>query len=95
MDPPSYGRGPSGEIWKLEQSLDELLSDVGKLLSDEPLFFMLNSYTGGLSPSILNYMVKTCVAPRGEGRVGTEEIGLPVTKKDIVLPCGNTTVWTR
>ncbi|MBR5923807.1 MAG: class I SAM-dependent methyltransferase [Clostridia bacterium] len=95
MDPPSYGRGPSGEIWKLEQCLDELLCDVGKLLSDDPLFFMLNSYTGGLSPSILDYMVKTCVAPAGVGEVHTEEIGLAVTEKEIILPCGNTTVWTR
>ena len=95
MDPPSYGRGPSGEIWKLEQGLCELLSDVGAVLSDNPLFFMLNSYTGGLSPTILNYMVKTYIAPDKNGRVYTDEIGLKVTKKDIVLPCGNTTVWTR
>ena len=95
MDPPSYGRGPSGEIWKLEQGLCELLSDTGKLLSDNPLFFMLNSYTGGLSHTILNYMVKTYVAPKDKGTVSTDEIGLKVTKKDIVLPCGNTTVWKR
>ena len=95
MDPPSYGRGPSGEIWKLEQSIGELLTDAGKLLSDNPLFFMLNSYTGGLSPTILNYMVKTCVVPKLGGSVTTDEIGLKVTKKDIVLPCGNTTVWMR
>ena len=95
MDPPSYGRGPSGEIWKLEQGLGELLTDAGALLSDDPLFFMLNSYTGGLSPSILDYMVKTCVAPKTAGRVTTDEIGLKVTEKDIVLPCGNTTVWMR
>lgn len=95
MDPPSYGRGPSGEIWKLEQSLNELLTDVGALLSDEPLFFMLNSYTGGLSPTILNYMVRTCVIGNSAGTVKTDEIGLKVTKKDVVLPCGNTTVWTR
>ena len=95
MDPPSYGRGPSGEIWKLEQSLCELLTDTGKLLSDKPLFFILNSYTGGLSHTILNFMVKTFVAPGGKGKVSTDEIGLKVTKKDIVLPCGNTTIWTR
>ena len=95
MDPPSYGRGPSGEIWKLEQCLDELLCDVGKLLSDNAVFFMLNSYTGGLSHTILDYMVKTCVVPDKKGQVVTDEIGLKVTKKDIVLPCGNTTVWTR
>ncbi len=95
MDPPSYGRGPSGEIWKLEQCLGEFLSDVGKLLSDNPLFFFLNSYTGGLSPTILNYMVRKLIAPKNAGSVNTDEIGLKVTKKDIILPCGNTTVWTR
>lgn len=95
MDPPSYGRGPSGEIWKLEQCLAEFLGDVGRLLSDNPLFFFLNSYTGGLSHTILNYMVKKLVAPKGAGNVCTDEIGLKVTKKDIILPCGNTTVWTR
>ncbi|MEE1052947.1 MAG: class I SAM-dependent methyltransferase [Acutalibacteraceae bacterium] len=95
MDPPSYGRGPNGEVWKLEQQLSELLNDVGKLLSDDPLFFFLNSYTGGLSPTILNYMVKSCVAPKGMGKVYTDEIGLTVTKRNIVLPCGNTTVWTK
>ena len=95
MDPPSYGRGPSGEVWKLELSLDELLSNAGKLLSDNPLFFMLNSYTGGLSHTILDYMVKTSVAPCGKGRVFTDEIGLKVSKKDIVLPCGNTTIWVN
>ena len=58
MDPPSYGRGPNGEVWKLEQQLAELLSETGKLLSDNAIFFFLNSYTGGLSPTILNYMVK-------------------------------------
>lgn len=95
MDPPSYGRGPNGEIWKLEQQLSELLYDVGKLLSDKPLFFFLNSYTGGLSPTILNYMVKSCVAPKNSGSVFTEEIGLNVTKRNIILPCGNTTIWTE
>ena len=85
----------SGEIWKLEQSLGELLKDVGAILSDNPLFFMLNSYTGGLSHTILNYMVKKCVVPGFGGEVTTDEIGLRVTKKDVILPCGNTTVWTR
>ncbi len=95
MDPPSYGRGPGGEVWKLEQQLSELLSDVGKILSDNPVFFFLNSYTGGLSPTILNYMVKSCVAPKFGNEVFTEEIGLKVTKRDIILPCGSTTVWTK
>ncbi len=95
MDPPSYGRGPNGEVWKLEQQLSELLTDVGKILSDDPLFFFLNSYTGGLSPTILNYMVKSCIAPKNTGTVFTEEIGIKVTKRDVVLPCGNTTIWMK
>lgn len=95
MDPPSYGRGPNGEVWKLEQQLSELLTETGKLLSDNAVFFFLNSYTGGLSPTILNYMVKTCVVGRRKGEVFTDEIGLYVTDKGISLPCGNTTVWKR
>ncbi len=95
MDPPSYGRGPNGEVWKLEQQISELLTDVGKLLSDDPLFFFLNSYTGGLSPTILNYMVNSCIAPKNIGKVYTEEIGIKVTKRNVILPCGNTTIWTK
>lgn len=95
MDPPSYGRGPSGEIWKLELQLNELLSNVGMLLSDNPLFFMLNSYTGGLSHTILDYMVKTLVIKDRKGECSTDEIGLKVASRDIVLPCGNTTLWVN
>lgn len=95
MDPPSYGRGPTGEVWKLEQQLSELLSNVGKLLSDDAIFLFLNSYTGGLSPTILNYMVKQNL-PKGDSvEVFTDEIGLKVTERDIILPCGNTTVWKK
>ena len=95
MDPPSYGRGPDGEVWKLEQQLEELLTETGKLLSDNAVFFLLNSYTGGLSPSILNYMVNRCVIRNRPGVVATDEIGLYVTDKKISLPAGNTTVWIR
>lgn len=95
MDPPSYGRGPNGEVWKLELQIDELLSETGKLLSEKPLFFLLNSYTGGLSPTILNYMVRNYIAPNGSGSVFTDEIGLKITDRDIVMPCGNTTIWTK
>lgn len=95
MDPPSYGRGPNGEVWKLEQQLGELLTETGKLLSDNAVFFLLNSYTGGLSPTILNYMVKQCVVGNREGSVVTDEIGLPVTARNIVLPSGNTTIWKK
>lgn len=95
MDPPSYGRGPNGEVWKLEQQIGELLSDIGQIISEKPLFFFLNSYTGGLSPTILNYLVKEYIPPCKNGRVFTDEIGLNVTERDIVLPCGNTTIWTE
>ena len=95
MDPPSYGRGPGGEVWKLEQQLGELLADVGKILSDDPLFFFLNSYTGGLSPTILNYMVKQNIARNLCGEVFTDEIGLKITNRDMVLPCGSTTIWKK
>ena len=95
MDPPSYGRGPGGEVWKLEQQLGELLADVGKILSDDPVFFFLNSYTGGLSPTILNYMVKQNIAKNLSGEVYTDEIGLRITNRDMVLPCGSTTIWKK
>ena len=95
MDPPSYGRGPNGEVWKLEQNISELLDSVGQILSNDAEFFLLNSYTGGLSPTILNYMVKNLVVKKRPGKVITDEIGLPVTNRDIVLPCGNTTYWIK
>ena len=89
-DPPSYGRGPDGEVWKLEQ---QLLCETGKLLSDDALFFLLNSYTGGLSPTILNFMLKNYAVKNRKGKIFTDEIGLNITAKGISLPCGNTTVW--
>lgn len=95
MDPPSYGRGPTGEVWKLEQQLGELLEETGKLLSDNAVFFFLNTYTAGISPSILNYMVKRYISGNKEGEIFTDEIGLKVTQKGISLPCGNTTVWMK
>jgi len=95
MDPPSYGRGPGGEVWKLEQQLTELLTETGKILSDDAIFFFLNSYTGGLSPTILNYMVKEYIVGNRGGEIFTDEIGLNITCKGISLPCGNTTVWKR
>ena len=95
MDPPSYGRGPNGEVWKLEQQLAELLEETGKVLSDNAVFFFLNSYTGGLSPSILNYMVSRYVVKGKGGKVTTDEIGLYITDKGISLPAGNTTVWMK
>ena len=93
MDPPSYGRGPNGEIWKLEDNLTELLSLVSELLSDKPLFFLLNSYTAGMSHTILNFMVEKFVKANRGGSVTTDEIGLKVTERNLILPAGNTTVW--
>ena len=95
MDPPSYGRGPNGEVWKLEQQLAELLSETGKLLSDNALFFFLNSYTAGMSHTVLNYMVKEYALKGRTGAVCTDEIGLNITEKGFSMPCGNTTVWIR
>ncbi len=93
MDPPSYGRGPNGEVWKLEQQISELLSETGKLLSDNALFFFLNSYTTGISPTILSYLTELFIAQDKKGKVFTDEIGIKITDKPIILPCGNTTVW--
>lgn len=95
MDPPSYGRGPGGEVWKLEDQIYELLLLCGQLLSDDPLFFLLNSYTAGLSPGVMKYLVSAVIAKNRGGTVECDEIGLPVTDSRLVLPCGNTAVWRR
>ncbi len=92
MDPPSYGRGPNGEVWKLENNLEELLKLTSQILSDEPIFFLLNTYTAGMSTTILNYLVEQYIA-KGKGKVTTDEIGLKVTSRNLVMPAGNTTVW--
>ena len=95
MDPPSYGRGPSGEIWKLEEQLGDLVELLTKLLSPEPLFFLLNSYTTGLSAATMGYMLSLKLTPEFGGRVQAEEIGLPVRQTGGVLPCGASARWTR
>ena len=94
MDPPSYGRGPNGEVWKIEQQLSELLTLAAGVLSEDPAFFLLNSYSGGISPTIINYMVNKTVL-KGVGTAVTDEIGLAVTDRDITLPCGCTTYWIK
>lgn len=93
MDPPSYGRGPGGEIWKLEDQIYGLVSECVKLLSDTPLFFLINSYTTGLSPSVMQYMLGSLVTPRFGGVTEADEIGLPVTQSGLVLPCGASAWW--
>ncbi|MBQ9321234.1 MAG: SAM-dependent methyltransferase, partial [Eubacterium sp.] len=87
MDPPSYGRGPKGEIWKLEESIFPFIQLAVRILSDQPLFFLINSYTTGLAPSVLTYMISTALGNR-KGHVESDEIGLPVRSTGLVLPCG-------
>ena len=95
MDPPSYGRGPGGEVWKLEDSVYDLVKLCAGVLTENPLFFAINSYTTGLSPSVMEYILNTTVSRRfaGKGTTFSSEIGLPVTATGCPLPCGSTAVW--
>lgn len=93
MDPPSYGRGPKGEIWKMEESIFPFIELTSKLLSGQPLFFLINSYTTGLQPAVLSYMMQTVLSPRFGGDVEAGEIGLPVSGNGLVLPCGASGRW--
>lgn len=88
MDPPSYGRGPNGEVWKFEQNLDVLISACMEILSDKPLFFLINAYTTGISSTVLFNILKTTMEKKYGGKVEAGEIGLPITENDLVLPCG-------
>ena len=94
MDPPSYGRGPKGEIWKMEESIWPFLQLTSQLLSSDALFFLINSYTTGLQPAVLTYMVRRTLTKSFGGWVEAEEIGLPVTGTDLSLPCGASCRWT-
>lgn len=94
MDPPSYGRGPKGEIWKIEESIHGLIQLCTQLLSENPLFFLVNSYTTGLQPAVLTYMIATELK-KFKGFVRSEEIGLPVTDTGLVLPCGASGRWSK
>ena len=93
MDPPSYGRGPTGEVWKLEDCIFDLVKLCSEVMSDTPLFFLLNSYTTGLSPSVMAYILRETVSAKLGGTVSADEIGLPVEASGGVLPCGSTAVW--
>ena len=91
MDPPSYGRGPKGEIWKIEEAVYELITLCAELLTDEPLFFLVNSYTTGLQPAVLTYMISCALdnyIKADKGSVISDEVGLPVTETGLCLPCG-------
>ncbi len=94
MDPPSYGRGPKGEIWKLEEKIHPFIALASRLLSDDPLFFLVNSYTTGLAPAVLTYMISTEVEKKFGGHVESQEIGLPVKETGLILPCGASGRWS-
>lgn len=93
MDPPSYGRGPSGEIWKLEDNLWDFVCLCAGALSDEPLFVIINSYTTGLSPSVLTYISESVFTKKFGGKSESRELGLPVSETGLVLPCGASCRW--
>ena len=92
MDPPSYGRGPNGEVWKIEESICNFVRRCALLLSDNPLFFIINSYTTGLSPMVMTNLMRICL-PDGEIEAG--EIGVNITAAGMVLPCGATSRWCK
>ena len=93
MDPPSYGRGPGGEIWKLEDNLYDFLKSCADILSKKPLFLIINSYTTGLAPSVLGYLLNSLIQSRYGGSCACDELGLPVTESRLILPCGATGRW--
>ena len=94
MDPPSYGRGPTGEVWKLEEQIFSFVKLCSELISDDPLFVLVNSYTTGLSASTMGYMLDMVMRQKHKGSVVSDEIGLPVKASGLVLPCGASSRWT-
>ena len=95
MDPPSYGRGPNGEVWKLEDNIFQLLDLCSQILSDDPLFVAVNSYTTGVSPSVMEYMLEVMMRDKYKGTVSAQEIGLTVQSTGMALPCGSTAFWKK
>lgn len=95
MDPPSYGRGPKGEIWKIEESIFPFLRLTAQILSEDACFVLINSYTTGLQPAVLSYMLNTVLTPQFGGHVEAGEIGLPVSSNSLILPCGASGRWVR
>jgi 23S rRNA (cytosine1962-C5)-methyltransferase len=93
MDPPSYGRGPKGEIWKIEESIHPFVKLCTQVLKEKPLFYLINSYTTGLQPAVLSYLLGIELTPKFGGKVEADEIGLPVTTNGLVLPCGASGRW--
>jgi 23S rRNA (cytosine1962-C5)-methyltransferase len=95
MDPPSYGRGPKGEVWKIEDELFDLVKSTLKVLSENPLFFIINSYTTGLSPCVINNIMQLTVKNSYKGIIETKEIGIPIKDTNLILPCGSTGRWEK
>lgn len=95
MDPPSYGRGPKGEIWKIEDAIYPFIELTMDILSDDPLFYLVNSYTTGLQPAVLTYMLSMTIGKKYGGKVESNEIGLPVKDTGLVLPCGASGRWSK
>ena len=95
MDPPSYGRGPGGEVWKLEDEVYGFVELCTQVLSDDPIMALINSYTTGLSPAVMQYILGSLVVPKFGGEVTGSEIGLPVTQTGMVLPCGASAIWKK
>lgn len=95
MDPPSYGRGPNSEIWKLEDNIYNLVNLCTEIMSDNPILFALNSYTTGLSPSVMSHLLGVTFGKKFGGKVSCDEIGLPVKNSGFVLPCGSTAIWEK
>jgi len=93
MDPPSYGRGPSGEVWKIEDELYPLVCECVKVMSDKPLFFLINSYTTGFSASVLTNVLSLTMGKRFGGQVQSDEVGIPMSAKGLTLPCGISGRW--
>ncbi len=95
LDPPSYGRGPRGEVWKIEESIYPFISLTAQVLSKTPVFYLINSYTTGLQPAVLSYMINSVIVKKLGGQVEADEIGLPVTSTGLTLPCGASARWSK
>lgn len=95
MDPPSYGRGTKGEVWKIEDNIFDLIKLAADVLSDDALFFLVNSYTTGLAPGVLKYMLESVIVPRFGGSACADEVGLPVSSSGLILPCGAAGRWQK
>ncbi len=95
MDPPSYGRGPGGEVWKLEDEIYNFVELCSNVLSEDPLMVLINSYTTGLSPAVMEYILGSVVNSKFAGKLSSDEIGLPVSQSGMVLPCGASAIWQK